>query len=79
MPFGLLPAPKELQRPVNDILLGLPGIKDIADDILVFGCGQTDEEAYQDNDKSLRLLMERCKEKGHKTQVEPRQDPTSTQ
>ncbi len=66
MPFGLSPAPEEFQRRVNDILLGLPGIKVIADDILVFGCGQTDEEAYQDHDKSLRLLMERCKEKGLK-------------
>ena len=42
MPFGLSPAPEEFQRRVNDILLGLPGIKVIADDILVFGCGQTD-------------------------------------
>jgi hypothetical protein len=64
MPFGLSPAPEEFQRRVNDILLGLPGIKVIADDILVVGCGATDDEAYRDHDKNLRLLMERCKEKG---------------
>ena len=52
MPFGISPAPEEFQRRVND-----------TDDILVYGSGETDEEAYQDHDKNLRLLMERCKEK----------------
>ena len=64
MPFGISPAPEEFQRRVNDVLSGLPGVKVIADDILVFGSGETDEEAYQDHDKNLRRLMERCKEKG---------------
>ena len=66
MPFGISPAPEEFQRRVNDVLSGLPGVKVIADDILVFGSGETDEEAYQDHDKNLRRLMERCKEKGLK-------------
>lgn len=43
--------------------MGLPGIKVIADDILVFGSGKTDDEANQDHDRNLRALMERCKEK----------------
>ena len=51
---------------MNDVLSGLPGVKVIADDILVYGSGETDEEAYQDYDKNLRRLMERCKEKGLK-------------
>jgi hypothetical protein len=66
MPFGISPAPEEFQRRVNDVLLGLPGIKVIADDILVYGSGATDEEAYLDHDKNLRGLMERCREKGLK-------------
>ena len=66
MPFGISPAPEEFQRRVNDVLSGLPEVKVIADDILVFGSGETDEEAYQDHDKNLRRLMERCKEKGLK-------------
>ena len=66
MPFGISPAPEEFQRRVNDVLSGLPGVKVIADDILVFGSGETDEEAYQDHDKNLTRLMERCKEKGLK-------------
>ena len=66
MPLGISPAPEEFQRRVNDILLGLPGIKVIADDILVYGSGATDEKAYLDHDKNLRGLMERCREKGLK-------------
>ena len=66
MPFGISPAPEEFQRRVNDVLSGLPGVKVIADDILVFDSGETDEEAYQNHDKNLRRLMERCKEKGLK-------------
>ena len=66
MPFGISPAPEEFQRRVNDILLGLSGIKVIADDILVYGSGATDEEAYLDHDKNLSGLMERWREKGLK-------------
>ena len=66
MPFGISPAPEEFQRRVNDILSGLPGIKVVADDILVFGNGRTDEEASHDHDKNLRLLMARCQDKGLK-------------
>ena len=59
MSFGISPAPEEFQGHVNDVLSGLPGVKVIADNILVFGSGETDEEAYQDHDKNLRRLMER--------------------
>ena len=64
MPFGLSPAPEEFQRRVNSALNDLPGVKVIADDTLVYGCGSTDKEALADHDKNLRMLMERCKEKG---------------
>ena len=62
MPFGL--APEEFQRRVNSVLNNLPGVKVIADDILVYGCGSTDTEALADHDKNLKLLMECCKGKG---------------
>ena len=64
MPFGLSPAPEEFQRRVNSALNDLPGVKVIADDTSVYGCGSTDTEALADHDKNLRMLMERCKEKG---------------
>ena len=66
MPFGLSPAPEEFQRRVimNSVLNDLPGVKVIADDILVYGCDSTGTEALSDHDKNLRMLMERCKGKG---------------
>lgn len=64
MPFGLLPVPEEFQYRVNTVLHYLPGVKVIADDILVFGSGPTDAEALNDHDKNLRKLMDCCTEKG---------------
>ena len=66
MPFGISPAPEEFQRRLDQALTGLEGCKAIADDILVFGCGATDEEATRDHDKNLTGLLERCKDKGIK-------------
>lgn len=34
----------------------------IADDILIVGCGETDEAAIQDHDTKLLALMQRCRE-----------------
>ena len=58
MPFGLLPAPEEFQRRMNSVLHDLPGVKVIADDILTFGKGATDAEAFADHDRNLKLLMD---------------------
>ena len=66
MPFGLSPAPEEFQRRMNSVLHDLPGVKVIADDILVFGKGATDAEAFADHDRNLKLLMDRCQSKGLK-------------
>ena len=38
----------------------------MADDILLFGNRRKDEEASQDHDKNLRILMKRCQDKGLK-------------
>ena len=40
---------------------GLEGIQIVADDILVFGKGDTDEEANVDHDKNLEKLLIRCR------------------
>ena len=63
MPFGIKSASEEFQRRMNDALEGLEGVKVIIDDILVIGCGDTDDEAIKDHDKKLIALMERIKEK----------------
>ena len=50
-----------------DIALeGLEGQKAIADDIIVFGSGDTDEEALVDHDKKLVAVLDRCHERGIK-------------
>ena len=63
MPFGIAPAPEEFQRRLNEALEGLDGTKAIFDDILVYGVGDTDEEALADHDKKLANLLQRCREK----------------
>ena len=39
---------------------GMDGIKVIADDFLIFGCGNTQQEAIRDHDKILRRFLVKC-------------------
>ena len=48
---------------MHETLVGLNGIACIADDILIFGCGETMEEASADHDRNLLSLLERCRER----------------
>lgn len=73
MPFGLSPAPEEFQRRIDIALEGLPGQKAIADDILVFGSGDTDEEAFRDHDRHLKEVFTRCQQKGIKLNADKMQ------
>ncbi len=66
MPFGISSAPEEFQRRVLETLEGLEGIQTIADDILVYGCGETYEEAVADHDKNMVALLERCRARNFK-------------
>ena len=43
MPFGISSAPEEFQRRMHEALEGLPGVCVIADDILIYGKGDTIE------------------------------------
>uniref|UniRef100_A0A803JLC0 Gypsy retrotransposon integrase-like protein 1 n=1 Tax=Xenopus tropicalis TaxID=8364 RepID=A0A803JLC0_XENTR len=61
MPFGIATAPEEYQRRQHEAVEGLPGVEVIADDILVYGCGDTTEEATADHDKNLIRLLERAR------------------
>ena len=61
MPFGISSAPQEFQRRMNMIYQDLPGVAVIADDILVYGCGST-EEYRQDHDANLKRLLERARD-----------------
>ena len=63
MPFGIAPAPEEFQRRLNEALKGLDGVRTIADDIIVFGVGDTDDEAVLDHDRKLLALFESCRQR----------------
>ena len=54
-------APEEFQRRQHEVLEGLSGTEAIIDDILVYGCGDTTEEAIIDHDRKLRELLERAR------------------
>jgi hypothetical protein len=45
MPFDICPAPEVFQRKLQEALEGLDGVYPVADDILIVGEGDTDEEA----------------------------------
>ena len=60
MSFGIASGPEEYQRCQHEFLDGLQGVINIADDICVFRCGNSKEEAVMDHDKksfSLNLPL----------------------
>ena len=61
MPFGISTAPEEFQRRQHEVLEGLPGVEVIADDILVYGSGDTKEQADLDHNRNLIGLLERAR------------------
>ena len=56
LPFGINAASEIFQEAIREILTGLPGCKNISDDIIVFGKGQ------DDHDKNLLGVLQRFKE-----------------
>ena len=63
MPFGISVAPEEFQRRLNDALIGLQGIQTVADDVLMYGTGDTYEEALRDHDDKLEKFLKVCQNK----------------
>lgn len=49
------------QKRVSQALEGLDGILNITDEVLVYGVGDTDDEALVDHDQKLEALLQRCK------------------
>ena len=64
LPFRLSVSPEIFHKRVNQVLEGLEGILNIADDILVYGVGDTAEKANADHDRKLKALLLRCRERG---------------
>ena len=53
LPYGVSSGPEEYQARQQEALAGLKGICNIADDVLIYGCGQTKEKAEKDHDENL--------------------------
>ena len=60
LPFGLCVSSEIFQKHLNQELLGLPGVKCIADDVLIYGRDDAD------HDSCLEGFMEKCQQKGIK-------------
>ena len=59
--FGISSTPEEFQRQQNKLLGDLEGVDVITEDVLVYGCGDSDEEALRDHDKNLKALLQRAR------------------
>ena len=66
MPFGISSAPEEFQRRMHATLQGLPGVEVIANDILVFVSGATEEECQRDHNANLDRLLQQAREQNLK-------------
>lgn len=62
MPFGIAPAPEIFQMKLQGTIQGLDGVECIADDILVYGTGNTMEEALINHNERLKKLFRRLEE-----------------
>ena len=63
MPFGIKSAPEEFQRRLDECLEGLENIAVIHDDVIVFGSGESIEEATASHDHAFKALLTRCRER----------------
>ena len=52
-PFDVSPAPEQFQRRLLNVLCGLDGVVNIADDIIVVGRGESSADASRDHDHTL--------------------------
>ncbi|XP_058828586.1 uncharacterized protein K02A2.6-like [Topomyia yanbarensis] len=66
MPFGISCAPEVFQKAQQQIFAGLRGVRCLADDAVVFGCGDTMEEAMLDHNRNLEEVLQRCRDRGLK-------------
>ena len=66
MPFGIKSAPEEFRRRLDECLEGLKNIAVIRDDVIIFGSGDSIEEATSLHDKAFKALLDRYRERGLK-------------
>ena len=64
LPFGLKVSSEIFQKRLLAAVGDVRGVVCIADDLVVYGVGATQEEAVRDHDCKLRSLLSRCRETG---------------
>lgn len=57
MPFGISSAPEIFQLKLQEIIQGLKGVECLADDLLIYGSGDTLKEALEDHNRNLEQLF----------------------
>ena len=66
LPFGLSVSSEIFQKRIHQALDGLPGLLDVHDDMVIYGAGDTDEQADADHNRNLERFLQRCRDKGIK-------------
>ena len=66
LPFGLSVSSEIFQKRIHQALDGLSGLLDVHDDMVIYGVGDTDEQADADHNRNLEKFLQRCREKGIK-------------
>ncbi|XP_038106836.1 uncharacterized protein K02A2.6-like [Culex quinquefasciatus] len=70
LPFGIAPAPDIFQMKLQGAIQGLRGVECIADDLLIYGTGDTLLEALEDHNRCLESLLVRLEECNVKLNLE---------
>ena len=66
LPFGVSVASEIFQKRLNQVLDRLDGLLTVHDDMVIYGIGDTQEEATADHNAKLLTFLRRCREKGIK-------------
>ena len=61
LPFGLVVSSEIFAKRLLTALEGLEGVICVADDILVYGVGEDEQQALDDHDRKLVSVLERCR------------------
>ncbi|XP_065080058.1 uncharacterized protein K02A2.6-like [Ochlerotatus camptorhynchus] len=62
LPFGIASAPEIFQTKLQEVIQGLEGVECLADDLLIFGVGETLQEALINHNRCLKNLLIRLEE-----------------
>ena len=58
LPFGVSAASEIFQKDLFKVVGNLSGVLCVAEDIIVYGVGDNNEEAMKDHDKHLKILLQ---------------------